>query len=196
MQAGRHLVDIPKPRRHAGDLALVGRHLLHHPERVTQKLLDVDDSMRVLALQNVKNQLFRLFQNRLRVVRRLIAHVYNGRAGLNQSAQQRLLRHNVSILRDISRRRHRRRNARQIGHAADRVKPALPLKRVRHGYKVNRPVCIKKLEHNAVNSAVMLEVEIIFPNALADGGDTVMVDQNTAQNRLLRLHAVGHRPAR
>ena len=190
LQASGQAVEVVEPGGQTGDLGVVLAELLEPLERGDEQLgqrrvltagADVGDPQDLALGPADRGQ---------RVLGVLVAHAHDVGAGLDESAQQRLLAHDVGVVLGIGRRRGRRDQVGDGRGAADLVDAVAVADPLEHRDRVDRGAVadqrLDRLEHHAVGRAV----EVLGVEDLGDGGRRVLREHRSAEDRDLCLQGV------
>ena len=151
---------------------------------------DAEERRPRLALGEGEDLVLGLVEEGLDVGRRLVAAHRDLGAGLDQRAQDRLVLHDARVVGDVGGGRHALGQLGQIRRAADVLQLVAPAQRVGERDQIDRLVALAELDDRAHDLAVRLAVEVLRDDQLDGTVEGVVVEQDAAQHRLLRLDAV------
>ena len=135
-----------------------------------------------------------LVEHLLDVAGALVAHRRDLGGGRDQAAHHRLLADDARVVGDVGRRRHLIDEGRQIDGAADLLELVLLLEALAQGDQVDRLVVLEHVEHRGEETAVRAAVEILRLEDLDDPRQHRVVEQDRAEDGLLRLDVLRREP--
>ncbi len=123
-----------------------------------------------------------------------VAQLHDPGAGLDQPAQDRLLRDDLRVVPGVGRGGHGGDQRVQVGRAADPAQLPPPLQLGRHGDRVGGLAAAVQVEHAVVDRLVRGPVEVAGAQHLDDVGDGVLRQHHAAEHALLRGEILGRLP--
>ena len=192
LQAGGHLVEIGVAggdARHVRRIVAVverldavddlGQQVLQHGERALPA--------RAL-LRDVQHLRFGLVEHGLGAPSHgVVGGIGDLAGGGRELAQDRAFAHDLRVMADVGGGRHVLHERAQVREAADVVELLHRLQRLRQRHHVDRLALAAQLRDVPVDDAVRIAVEIVLADDVADAVRGLVVEQQAAQDRLLRL---------
>ena len=119
LQAGRHLVEIDEPGRHAGDQPLVLLQLLDRREAALDQVAQRDEPFADPVLGDLEDRLLRPVQDHVGVLLGAVGLGEDPVGGVNQVPQRRLFLDDARVVLDVGAARHAVGERRDVGRPAD-----------------------------------------------------------------------------
>ena len=194
VQAEDRPVQIGKAGRHTGDLVARGRSRVHLLKDVLHDLGDRLQPADGTALPQGIDLALRGLELGLRLAGLLIDEIVDLIRRLAQPAQQRTVAHDGRVLQHVCR---RWRDAHDLGHVALAVVlvDAAHAHLREHRHRVDRLAVGKHRVDRLVDVAVELDIKFIGFQPLQHIRHALGVDQQRADDRLLRRGGIGYLPA-
>ena len=201
MQAIGQLVEIGEPGRYPGQPGATGLDGLHLIERGLHQLREGLVVLRHSSLGNRIHLGLGPIDDVVDIALRGVGHLSDPYRSLDQSAQDRLLVHDLGVVTSIGRHRNAREQRMQVRRATDAQQLAPLAQLVGNGYRISRLAASIEIDDGVIDLLVRRAVEVGTAQHLDDIGDGVLAHQHGAEHALLgfhilRRHTVGQRSVR
>ena len=199
LQARGHFIELDVAGRHPGDVGGIGLavEVIDFLEHARQHRLDVEQAL-ILA----RARLGDLEDLRLGFVQQLADFLAGQRerafgdlcGDLAEPALHRAIAHQLCVAPDVDGAGGVLRQRREVGGTAGLVLVFAALDRVGDRDDVRRLVVLHHLDDVAPDAAVVVAIEVLAGEEVADLVERLVVDQQRAQQRLLRLDRMRRNP--
>ncbi len=143
------------------------------------------------ALADLEEDPLRTIDGNLGVVRLLVADRGDLARRRDQVAEDRLALDDATVVLNVDRGRHRVHQAGQVRRSPDLVEPIPPCQLVPQRDEVDRLALSVEREHRLEDVTVLLAIEVRGVQEVRDAQDRLRVDEDGAEDALLRLDSLG-----
>ena len=194
LKAGRQLVEIGEPGRHAGDELLALVRALDRREARVRQLAHRHEPGAHAIFGDREDRLLGLVENQVRLLLRLVGRGQNLVGREDQIAKRRFLAHDARVVLDVGGVGQAVDERRDVGRAADFVELSRAGELFLERDEVDRVSPLAQLDHLLEDPAVRVAVEIARVQDLGGLVERVVVDEDGAEHGSLRLEVVRQRP--
>ena len=189
----RLAVDTHEARGHTTERILVLTRLLNRLQRLGQHTLRVLHRSLDVTLGHAENLLLGKTNQLGHVLRLVVRHTLNLGRRTDQLALDILLRDDLGVELDVSRRTHLLRELRQEGRTTHLFELALRLESLGNGIKVNGFQFAREILDRLIDRAMNRVIEGLGSDELLHGYDTIFVEHQRTEHRLFKLDSLrGH----
>ncbi len=185
------VVDLVETGRHPCDQFLFGIEPLDRFEAVLDDVPDRVERGTDLVFGDLEDGMFRLVQDAVDVHAGIVALVEDLGGRADETAQDALFLDDLGVIGDVDRRGDIVHQRGEIGRSPDLFHPFLILEDVAQGDQVARLVPVGKLDDGGKDLPVGLAVEVGRLQQLQNRVQGQIVQQDAAQNGLLRFEVLG-----
>ena len=184
------LVQIREPRGQPGDVLLAVVQHLDVLDGVVEDLADGERASLEPPLGDAEQHLLGAVEERLHVVRLLVALLDDLAGDADQLPEERLLAHDAGVRRELGGDRAFLLEHRQEGVAPDLLEDALAPERLRHRDGVGRLAALEQTDHRPEDLPVGFLVELLRDEELDGPREQGRLQQDRAQHCPLGLEAL------
>ena len=191
MKPREQLVEVLEAGVDAGDVLLALGELLEVLERHLEQIVDDGEVAADPLVGDVEDQLLGVPDHLVQVVGRVVAHRGDGRARHDELPEHRHPLDDVGVALPVRRDGDNARDVEQVGSAAGGVEFACGLEAIGDGEVIDRHRSRVQVAHRRVDPRVRGTVEVLRLQDHQRAFDRLGREEHRAENRLLRLDAVG-----
>ena len=193
LQAGRHLVQLGEPGRHARDQAAVLLQLAERVEAPLHQVGDRDEAGADALVGDLEDALLGAVEDLVGVLGAGVGFLQDVVRAGDQRAQRRLLLDDRRVVLDVGRARHAVDEARDVGDAADVLELRRPRQRFLQRDQVDGVAALVELDHRLEDAAVRVAVEVAGVDDRRGVVERVVAEQDAAEHRALGVEVVRRR---
>ena len=191
LQAAGHLVELGVVGGQPGHLFLLRIQIVDGPEGIAHDLRNPGKSASDAAFGNLEQAGFGGIEHHQRFIALVRRPGDGGVADADQLPGQRLVLHDADVLFDAGPARKPFGEGREISHPAHRLDLLAASQFLRQGHDIDRAMSVDQLRHAAVDPPVRVEREVFGAKLFRSLVIGMVIEQDRAQNRTLRLYAGG-----
>jgi hypothetical protein len=182
LQAARHLVEIDKARRHAGDQPLLLEQLLDLRKAFLHQIAHRHEAGLQTVVGNGEDRRLGFVKDDVGFLIGLVGVGEDLVGGVDQIAESALLLDDLRVVLDVGRTRDAIGERGDIGRTADVIELPRPGELLFQRDEVDRIVALIERHHLVEDAAVRVAIEIVAIDHLRGEVERVVVDQDRAED--------------